>query len=309
MQPRITAKVICTDREVGEVTRVVVDPLTKSISHLVVKAGGQELLVMVEGRIASCAEHDVRLRCASAELEGRPFRRDDFVTIDEVEIAHLERELQGVQPGEVLVPLPALEKDLTRRKFFTNFTHVIGAMLTLPLIFPVLRYLTYPMYQPYTNSWLKFGRVDALKQPDVPQLMKFEKAAKEGFLLRHYEKSHWAVKLSPELREKIYPNGDREFRDEKGEMLWVNRKDAEVAVFSGKCPHLGCAFRWRKHKKFGPAFVCPCHLSVFAPGGAVLDGPAPRHLDLLPLKVTGGGEIQIIDMEFKAGKAEQVRIA
>jgi Rieske Fe-S protein len=42
--------------------------------------------------------------------------------------------------------------------------------------------------------------------------------------------------------------------------------------------------------------------------GEVLDGPSPRPLDILPVKVASTGEIQIIDMEFKAGKAEQVRI-
>ena len=35
--------------------------------------------------------------------------------------------------------------------------------------------------------------------------------------------------------------------------------------------------------------------------GKVLDGPAPRPLDLMPIQVSAGGEVQIIDMEFKAG--------
>ena len=34
----------------------------------------------------------------------------------------------------------------------------------------------------------------------------------------------------------------------------------------------------------------------------------PRALDPLPIKVTPGGEITIIDMEFKAGTKAQVRI-
>jgi len=308
-QPKIAAKVFCTDREVGEVSHIIVDPLSKLISHLVVKADNRESVVAIDGLIAGCTEREVRLQCPSSALaSASPFRRDDFVTIHDVEIPHLERSLH-VMPGEVLVPLPALEKDLSRRQFFTRFTNVIGAMLTLPLIYPVVRYLTYPLYQPFTNQWLKLGQVNALREPGVPQTMKFGKTVLEGYITRHFEKSHWAMKLTPELREQMYPDGDLEFRDEKGELVWVNRKDSDVVVMSGKCPHLGCAFRWRKHKRFGQAFVCPCHLSVFDPAGKVLDGPAPRHLDILPMKVTGGGEIEIIDMEFKAGRADQVRIA
>jgi hypothetical protein len=40
----------------------------------------------------------------------------------------------------------------------------------------------------------------------------------------------------------------------------------------------------------------------------VLDGPAPRPLDPLPIQITSSGEIKIIDMEFKAGTKTQTRI-
>ena len=55
--------------------------------------------------------------------------------------------------------------------------------------------------------------------------------------------------------------------------------------------------------------VCPCHLSIYDVAGTVLDGPAPRPLDVLPIKISPAGEIEVIDIEFKAGKREQVRIA
>lgn len=311
MQPKIKSKVACTDREIGEVARVIVDPLTRDISHLVVKAGGLELMVPTEGNVSAVTDEMVRLNCASGDLAkfGR-FHREEFVQVQEVEIAHLERHLD-VTPGEVLVPLPLLERDLSRRSFFTKFTNAIGAVLALPLIFPALKYIMYPMYQPFNNGWVKLGREQSA-QTDIPKLMKFQKTVQEGFLKREYEKSHWAIKPSPELREKIYAErgGEKslEFRDERGDLIWKNRPDAEVVVLSGKCPHLGCAFRWRKHRVFGQAFVCPCHLSIFDSTGKVLDGPAPRPLDLLPTQVTAGGEVKIIDMEFKAGKREQIRI-
>lgn len=310
MQPKITAKLLCTDREVGEVSRVIVDPLSKTISHLVVKSDGQESLIAVDGLIASCTEREVRLQCASSALvKTGPFRRNDFVTIDEVEIPHLERHLD-VDPGEVLVPLPELEKDLSRRQFFSRFTNVIGAMLALPLIYPVIRYLIYPMYKPFTNAWINLGNLSADRQPPgVPQIYKFAKTVTEGVITRHYEKSHWVLKPTPEQLNQIYPNGNLNFKDDKGDLIWVNQKVADVVVFSGKCPHLGCAYRWRHHKRFGMVFVCPCHLSVYSATGKVLDGPAPRPLDKLPVKVLPGGELEIIDMEFEAGVKEQIRIA
>jgi Rieske Fe-S protein len=55
-------------------------------------------------------------------------------------------------------------------------------------------------------------------------------------------------------------------------------------------------------------FLCPCHLSIYDATGKVLDGPAPRRLDSLPIRVSPNGEIEIIDMEFKAGTKSQTRI-
>ena len=40
MQPKLKSKVRCTDREVGEVTRVIMDPLSLQISHIVVGGNG-----------------------------------------------------------------------------------------------------------------------------------------------------------------------------------------------------------------------------------------------------------------------------
>jgi Rieske Fe-S protein len=58
----------------------------------------------------------------------------------------------------------------------------------------------------------------------------------------------------------------------------------------------------------GQVFLCPCHLSIYDASGKVLDGPAPRPLDALPIKVSASGDVQIIDMEFKAGTKSQTRI-
>jgi Rieske Fe-S protein len=306
-QPKIRSKVRCTDGVVGELAAVVVDPLTRDLSHLVVRANGNERLVETSGNVTSVTPDEVQLAMPSAAFANcAPFRREDFLSVKDVEIAHLERHLD-VMPGEALVPLPAMERDIERRAFLERFTHAIGAMIGLPLLYPVARYLAFPMFRPLDNTWLRLGRLDQFRELDQPRLVKFQKNVTEGYLEREYTKSHWAMKASPAVLEKIYGDKPVEFHD-GGKVVWANDPAQDIVVFSGKCPHLGCAYRWRKHRRFGQVFVCPCHLSVFEPSGKVLDGPSPRPLDVMPVRTTAKGEVQIIDVEFKAGKAHQVRI-
>ena len=169
MQPKLKSKVRCTNREVGEVTRVIVDFLSREVSHIVVRRNG---VGSVERQIPASAiqavtDDTVELRAPARELDQFPvFRRGEYVTTNEVEIAHLEDHLH-VQPGEVLVPLPELERDVKRRTFFTNLTHAIGVLLALPLVFPVLKYLMKPMYAPFDNRWIKIGNVNKIKADDV----------------------------------------------------------------------------------------------------------------------------------------------
>jgi len=61
-----------------------------------------------------------------------------------------------------------------------------------------------------------------------------------------------------------------------------------VVAYSGVCTHQGCPVNmWSKDRN---AFVCSCHGAVYNPrnGAEVLDGPAPRPLPALGLKVADG---------------------
>jgi Rieske Fe-S protein len=235
-------------------------------------------------------------------------RRDDYVTIHEVEIAHLEDHLD-VEPGEVLVPLPDLEKNVKRRTFFANFTQVIGALIALPLVYPVLKYLMKPMYAPFDNSWLSIGNANKIKTEDIGVQFKYKKKVKEAFMPEaEIDKNVWIIKASPAVLEQVYKGKDMEFHDPTGRSVWTNKHNFPYIAYSGKCPHLGCGYKWRSHKKLGQVFLCPCHLSIYDAGGKVLDGPAPRPLDVLPIRVAANGAIEIVDMEFKAGTKAQVRI-
>jgi len=285
------------------------DPLSHEVSHLVVSMNGAGERQVSMGAVQTVTDDLVQLRSSSSEVMALPpFKREDYVTLHEVEIPGLERHIH-VTPGEVLVPFPDLERNVKRRKFFANLTYVTGLFIGLPLAFPVLKYLMKPMYAPLDNRWLKIGNIGKVKVDDAGTQFKYKRNVKEAYMPEaEIEKNVWLVKATPPVLEKVYQGKDMEFRDATGKAIWTNKKDMPYLAFSGKCPHLGCGYKWRKHKILGQVFLCPCHLSIYDASGKVLEGPAPRPLDLLPIQVSPSGEVQIIDMEFKAGTKSQTRI-
>ncbi|MEE8494821.1 MAG: ubiquinol-cytochrome c reductase iron-sulfur subunit [Nitrospirales bacterium] len=311
MQPKLKSTVKCSDREVGEVTRIIMDPFSLEVSHLVVRpsgAGATERQVPAD-RIKTVTEDTVQLRTSSGEFQQfPPFERDGYVTVDEVEVAHLEDNLH-VEPGEVLVPVPELERNVKRRTFFTNFLHAIGILIGLPLVYPALKYIMKPMYAPFDNRWIRIGNVNRLRQEDIGVQYKFKKRVKEAFMPEaDVGKNVWVLKATPAVLESVYKGKDMKFYDSKGTLVWTNERHVPYLAFSGKCPHLGCGYKWRRHKLLGQVFLCPCHLSIYDAAGKVLEGPAPRPLDPVPLRLTAGGDLEIIDVEYKAGTIAKTRI-
>jgi cytochrome b6-f complex iron-sulfur subunit len=51
------------------------------------------------------------------------------------------------------------------------------------------------------------------------------------------------------------------------------------------CTHLGCTVPWDQQAR---RFACPCHASLFDIRGDVLGPPAPRALDLFPVRIENG---------------------
>ncbi len=313
MQPKLTARALCGDHEVGKVSKVIVDPLSHEISHVVVQEYGSQgvdrQIPMAEIQQV-VSEEEIVLRCSPEEFVKFPVvDRDRYVTIHDVEIAHLEDHLD-VEPGEVLVPLPRLEQGVPRRTFFNNMTHAIGTLIALPLAFPVLKYLMKPMFKPFDNAWFSVGNVKKIKKENIGFQFKFTRGFKEAFMPeQQIEKNIWVVKATPEVQKAVYGGKDTKFFGNKGDVLHVNKANSPYIGYSGKCPHLGCGYKWRRTKSNPDGvFLCPCHLSLYDEAGKVIDGPAPRGLDVLPMKVDAAGEIQIIDIEYKAGVKNQIRL-
>jgi Rieske Fe-S protein len=61
-----------------------------------------------------------------------------------------------------------------------------------------------------------------------------------------------------------------------------------IVAYSAVCTHTGCdSWEWQTQTR---TIKCPCHFSTFdvKDGARVLDGPAPRRLPALPLKIADG---------------------
>ena len=61
--------------------------------------------------------------------------------------------------------------------------------------------------------------------------------------------------------------------------------DGSFLALSRTCTHLGCSVPWDEEKN---QFVCPCHGSTFSLSGEVLTAPAPRPLDIYPVRIENG---------------------
>jgi nitrite reductase/ring-hydroxylating ferredoxin subunit len=63
------------------------------------------------------------------------------------------------------------------------------------------------------------------------------------------------------------------------------RGDGALRALRLSCPFLPCPLVWRPERG---VFACLCHGDRFGPDGAVLDGPAPTHLERFPVEPAPG---------------------
>jgi cytochrome b6-f complex iron-sulfur subunit len=73
--------------------------------------------------------------------------------------------------------------------------------------------------------------------------------------------------------------------DRVNRLYIVRENDGGFLALSLTCPHLGCSVLWNEEKQ---QFDCPCHSSAFDRRGLVLNSPAPRPMDYLPVIVEEG---------------------
>jgi cytochrome b6-f complex iron-sulfur subunit len=83
--------------------------------------------------------------------------------------------------------------------------------------------------------------------------------------------------------EDYQPGSVTPFRN--GRFYLVRYPNGGFLALSLTCTHLGCSISYESDKN---EFICPCHSSVFDIYGDVVNPPAPRTLDMLPIQIING---------------------
>ncbi len=171
------------------------------------------------------------------------------------------------------------------------FKWTLGA---LPLLGSVL---------PITNAWAEAtdkSEQDEAKRKLTPQIgdrFTYFTRRKRGTILtvddlKLGEKQILALPIGPDgvVRDRNRYNQVllQRLSADKFDKESAERSFDGIIAYSAICTHNGCPVTgWQKSNS---TYMCPCHQSVFDPqqSATVVDGPAPRPLPALPIKVENG---------------------
>ena len=143
----------------------------------------------------------------------------------------------------------------TRRSFYVVAIYGLWGVISAALGLPALIYLLFPSRLRRQSDWVDAGDVAQLT-PGTPVEIAFRRNRIDGWRVISEKSTAWVVKSA----------------------------NNQVSAFAPQCTHLGCAYHWDQGKS---EFICPCHNSLFAINGNVLDGPAPRALDRYQTRIDG----------------------
>ena len=91
--------------------------------------------------------------------------------------------------------------------------------------------------------------------------------------------------------------------DQRLGTVWLIRdSDTAVRAFSTVCPHLGCGVEFENNH-----FNCPCHDTAFTLAGERINGPSPRGLDPLAVRI-GDGWVSVRYQRFRQGVAARTPV-
>ena len=90
-----------------------------------------------------------------------------------------------------------------------------------------------------------------------------------------------------------------------GAVYLLRTGDKTVEALNVVCPHAGCFVDYLPSKS---SYLCPCHNSLFALDGKIIDpkSPSPRALDHLKVEIRNDSEIWVEFKNFLSGHSEQI---
>jgi cytochrome b6-f complex iron-sulfur subunit len=92
-----------------------------------------------------------------------------------------------------------------------------------------------------------------------------------------------------------YPLGSVSEKYKASRGVWIVHTDAydgrdTIYALASVCTHLGCTPNWLEGEQ---KFKCPCHGSGFYISGINFEGPAPRPLERVGLRVAADGQLEV----------------
>jgi cytochrome b6-f complex iron-sulfur subunit len=84
--------------------------------------------------------------------------------------------------------------------------------------------------------------------------------------------------------------------------VYIVRTEVGFFALSAVCTHLGCITKWLEDEE---SIACPCHGSKFGKDGSLAQGPAPRPLRRIAIRLEEG-EL-IVDTAVEVGKDSILR--
>jgi menaquinol-cytochrome c reductase iron-sulfur subunit len=151
----------------------------------------------------------------------------------------------------------AAESAISRRGLLSWIIGGLGMFSAALVGVPVFAALFAPAAQPRRQeSWTDFGSVEGIPA-GTPRLLTAVSQERDGWDERSLRRAVWVVRS----------------------------RTGSLTVFSPRCTHLGCAYRWDARRE---QFACPCHGGTFAITGEVTGGPPPRALTKLSSKIEDG---------------------
>ena len=96
---------------------------------------------------------------------------------------------------------------------------------------------------------------------------------------------------TPLPRVLSVPRADGWYRERVRQTVFLVRDGDNVKALSATCTHLGCQVRWDVERK---RFLCPCHGGAYDAQGRVIEGPPPRPLDTVDVRVEASSDSVLV---------------
>jgi menaquinol-cytochrome c reductase iron-sulfur subunit len=150
---------------------------------------------------------------------------------------------------------PEQSVSFPRRRLLANGIKALVGLFGLALGIPLVGFFLSPALKKDRREWIEIADLGQMRDGEPTKIP-----------YRHMRKDGWKM---VETRRTAF---------------LMQREDGSLIALTNRCTHLGCGVDWNSNAQ---RFICPCHGGAFDALGRVLEGPPPKALEQLPVKVEG----------------------